>query len=111
LTGLQDFQVTPPEGVHMGTITGGLRPSAIPDRAFIGAGMRDSATADLSGTGNPLTGLTAMKGLTLPTVPPLPSPNAAQTAMGIAAPALSLAPTFMDLLNKFRSQRTAAGSV
>jgi hypothetical protein len=101
LTGLKDFTVTPPPGVNMGTISGGLRPSAIPDAGTIGKGMYDTATSDLT-AGKGQTGLTGLSRITLPTLPDLPSPNGAQTAMGIAAPALSLAPSFMDIMNKYR---------
>ena len=43
LEGLQDFQVTPPEGVQMGQISGGLRPSAMIGREALGREMSRSA--------------------------------------------------------------------
>lgn len=107
LQGLKDFTVTPPAGVNMGTISGGLRPSAIGDAGTIGKGMYDTATSDLT-AGKGQTGLTGLSGLTLPTLPPLPSPNAAQSALGIAAPALSLAPSFLDILKKYQTPQAQA---
>lgn len=43
LQGIEDAVVTPPEGIRMGTVTGGLRPSAIVNRKQLGRDMESSA--------------------------------------------------------------------
>jgi hypothetical protein len=52
LRGIQDVNITPPEGVQMGQITGGLRPSAITNRESIGAGIQQQAMQALFGNGS-----------------------------------------------------------
>jgi hypothetical protein len=43
LQGLEDAVVTAPDGIRMGTVTGGLRPSAIVNRKQLGRDMESSA--------------------------------------------------------------------
>jgi hypothetical protein len=94
LSNMQDFQATPPPEVasHMGTVTGGLRPSALgPGRADLGTNMTNTATLDLLQKGDPNTGYTAASTAPMPTLPALPSPGAGTTALGALGPGLSIA--------------------
>ncbi len=94
LSNMQDFQATPPPEVasHMGTVTGGLRPSALgPGRADLGNAMTNTATLDLLQKGDPNTGYTAASTAQMPALPPLPSPGAGTTALGALGPGLSIA--------------------
>lgn len=47
LEGVKDFNVTPPPGVNMGTISGGARPSAIVDKEGLGGLIRRQSVAQL----------------------------------------------------------------
>ncbi len=110
LQGLQDFQVTPPPNIHMGTITGGARPSAIIGAHDIGAGMQRQATLDLLGQGDPnLGGVTSLSKITSPTLPSLPEPNVGQKILGGVAPALNIGSTIWDYLSKASAPRLYSG--
>jgi hypothetical protein len=100
---MQDFQATPPPEVasHMGTVTGGARPSALgPDRGAIGGNIQNTATLDLLQKGDPNTGYTAASTAPMPTLPNLPSPNAGQSVLGYLAPGLSIAGLIKNYLNR-----------
>lgn len=47
MQGIQDVNIEAPAGIPRGKISGGLRPSAIPDRASIGADMERQAREEL----------------------------------------------------------------
>lgn len=90
LKGVQDFHITPPADMvgHVGTVTGGLRPSAIANKDELAQMAIDRSKADLAGRGDPNAGLT---GLSKTQAPTFPQANGAQNALGFAAPFLSLA--------------------
>lgn len=53
LQGAQDVNVQAPEGIPMGTVTGGLRPSAIQGRQELGRSVQSRAMEELIGGGAP----------------------------------------------------------
>ena len=106
LQGAQDVTVTPPPNVapYMGTITGGLRPSALVGAQGIGANLQQQALLQLmnpnAAAGGPMpalnTGAAATNGLlpvssiTAPGQQPLPQPGAASTIANYALPIASI---------------------
>lgn len=84
LQGTQDSTITAPAGIRMGTVTGGLRPSAILGKEDIGKQLQTQATKNLLASDQ--SGDT-----TTPALTPRPSSNGFDTALNVAAPILSLA--------------------
>ncbi len=109
LQGVKDFNVTPPPNIaaRMGTVSGGLRPSAIPDAGAIGSGMENSAALDLLGKGNPNSGFTGATGTQMPTLPGLPSPNGLTSALPYAGAGLNFAGLISNYLKN--QQQPAMG--
>jgi hypothetical protein len=114
LTGVQDANVTAPAGVPRGNITGGLRPSAIPDRAAIGDAMKRQAMLELLNPTQPGSTPVSQRtpdGSYLPSLPTVPTAPTFQSGGGSALDYLSLglaAPSFIQQMLSDYRQRTPA---
>jgi len=71
LQNLQDVNITPPPGVQMGTVTGGLRPSAVANRGDVGKSLEADALK------------TVMNGS--PAVPHIPAASGIDSGLNLAA--------------------------
>lgn len=107
LQGLQDINIQRPAGIPSANITGGLRPSAITNRAQIGDALQRQALVELM---NP----TQMAGGTsreLPSIPklgpmsPVSTPNGVDTGLNLAGLGLNFIDAYLG-----RSQPTPAPS-
>ncbi len=98
LQGLQDVKITAPPGIPMGTVTGGLRPSAITNKSDIGSQMQQAAMLDLL-SNNPGGASARLSGINIPTAPALPNESAGMQAIDVAGPALGITGTIANLLN------------
>lgn len=83
LQGAQDSTITAPPGIRMGTITGGLRPSAILGKEDLGKQLQVQAMKNLLASDQ--SGAT-----TTPAMTARPNANGFDTGLNIAAPLLSL---------------------
>lgn len=95
LQGLEDVNIDVPDGVEMGTISGGLRPSAIVGKDEIGRSMQANALPNLRNPNmpsGPLRGLPTLEPMSRP-----PEPGAADTALNIGSIAAASYP-FLDAL-------------
>ena len=87
MEGVQDFNVTPPPGVNMGTVTGGARPSAIVDKEGLGGLLRRQAVAQMvTPQGNNLGGLPS-----LPVLPAQPKASGLSKFLSIFGPIAKVA--------------------
>ena len=84
----KDFSITPPPGVQMGTVRGGLSLDALPDRSMIGKALEDQALLELMHPTQPgsapATGLSQRRLPSLPTLPDLTeTPSAGRLDTGL----------------------------
>jgi hypothetical protein len=112
LNGVQDVNINVPADVaaHMGTVSGGLRPSAMPARAQIGGTVLPQALTAL-GSNPSTTNLLPPSAGVPPNLTPLPSLGKAGTALAIAAPILTGAANFSSLFPSSASGGVTTGGV
>ena len=102
LMGLQDMNVQAPAGIPMGTVTGGLRPSAILNKDAIGNTMQSTAMKNLL---NPQA-FDPMNPIPQPSKPTPPS--GMEKGTGIASGVLPLIGTALDMFRKSGRPKTPA---
>jgi hypothetical protein len=106
-----NIQVPQGQGIEMGNVTGGLRPSAITNRQQIGQEMQRNAMLELLNPTKPggLAGQPTTPGR-LPTIPelpgftPTPGPSGVDAGLGYAAQGLGAASLIADILRRNRTR-------
>lgn len=111
LQGLQDVSIQAPAGIQMGTVTGGLRPSAIQGKNEIGAALQRNAMIDLLDPTKVNGGQSLPDMPTAPTYTPGPRATGLDTGLNAANLATSGISLIQDLINKSRRTQPQLPSI
>ena len=98
LQNVQDVNITAPDGIRMGTVTGGARPSLLTNRGAVGGDLERKAMLDL------LKSQPAGPAPAVPQPTPMQEPNWVDTALGIADMAGAGYDTYRDMRRRRPTQ-------